>query len=245
MPQRAAGDFRSVSVVLMASGSCHIEQLRKTRNYTETGSFLPCNSASSVVLYFHNRPHTKIRAAMIAVGVLFALLCVAAWTDCRSHIIYNWNCYPGILAGLLLNTAGFGIRESGVDGLWFAAAGFLSCGMIMLTAFVFFRMGGGDVKLLAMIGSFLGLQSGIEALLWTFSIGFIFGVATIIWRYGFVSIVRRGLEHAVAVAKARSWIPLHRDERKPLEQGLFLAPSALIAVCVVVWPEVSIAFPSS
>jgi len=176
---------------------------------------------------------------MIAVGVLLVLLCVAAWTDFRSHTIYNWNCYPGIIAGLALNSAGLGITEPGFDGLWFAVVGFLSCGMIMLTAFVFFQMGGGDVKLLAMIGSFLGLQSGIEALLWTFSLGFVFGISAIIWRYGVVALLRRGVEHAAAVLKARSWIPLHRDEKKPLEQGLFLAPSALIAVCTVVWPEVS------
>ena len=176
---------------------------------------------------------------MIAVAVLLILLCIAAWTDARSHTIYNWNCYPGIIGGLLLNPAGLGLSEPGFDGLWFATIGFLSCGLIMLTAFVFFQMGGGDVKLLAMIGSFLGLESGIEALLWTFSLGFVLGVSAIIWRHGAIALVRRGVEHSAAVLKARSWIPLNRDEKKPLEQGLFLAPSALIAVCIVVWPEVS------
>ncbi len=176
---------------------------------------------------------------MIAVGVLLALLCVAAWTDFRSHTIYNWNCYPGIILGLALNVAGLGVTEGGWDGLWFATIGFFSCGMIMLTAFVFFQMGGGDVKLLAMIGSFLGLQSGVEALLWTFSLGLVIGISAIIWRYGALALIRRGIEHASAVLTARSWIPLNRDEKKPLEQGLFLAPSALIAVCIVVWPDVS------
>lgn len=176
---------------------------------------------------------------MIAVSVLLILLCIAAWTDFRSHTIYNWNCYPGIVGGLVLNFAGLGITAAGLDGLWFAATGFFGCGMIMLTAFVFFQMGGGDVKLLAMIGSFLGLESGIEALLWTFSLGFVLGISALIWRYGAVSLIRRGFEHAAAVLRARSWIPLRRDEKKPLEQGLFLAPSALIAVCIVVWPEFS------
>lgn len=176
---------------------------------------------------------------MVALSVLIILLGIAAWTDIRSHIIYNWTCYPGIVVGLVLNTAGYGFSSAGTDGLLFAVAGFLACGMIMLTAFVFFPMGGGDVKLLAMVGSFLGVQSGIEALLWTFSIGLVCGVAIIIWHYGIVSIIQRSTGHLVAVMKARSWIPLHRDERKPLQQGLFLAPSALIAASIVVWPEFS------
>lgn len=189
--------------------------------------------------YFSSLTHAEFRAVMTAVGILLALVLVAAWTDFRSHTIYNWNCYPGIVGGLLLNTAGWGLSDPGFDGFWFATVGFFSCGMIMLTAFVFFQMGGGDVKLLAMVGSFLGLQSGIEALLWTFSLGFVFGIAAVIWKVGAVALLRRGFEHAAAVVKARSWIPLHREEKKPLEQGLFLAPSALIAVCIVVWPEVS------
>lgn len=176
---------------------------------------------------------------MVALSVLIILLGIAAWTDVRSHTIYNWNCYSGIFAGIVLNSAGYGFSSTGADGFLFAAAGFLACGMIMLTAYVFFPMGGGDVKLLAMIGSFLGVQSGIEALLWTFSIGLVSGVAIIIWHYGVVSIIQRSAEHLVAVVKARSWIPLHRDERKPLQQGLFLAPSALIAAGIVVWPEFS------
>ena len=182
---------------------------------------------------------------MTAVAVLFVLLCIAAWTDARSHTIYNWNCYPGIVAGLVMNSAGLGFVAPGIDGLMFAGAGFLTCGMIMLTAFVFFQMGGGDVKLLAMIGSFLGVQSGIEALLWTFSIGLVCGLTAIIWRFGIVSIIRRTFEHLGAVIKARSWIPLHRTEREPLEQGLFLAPSALVSVCIVVWPDVSSALVPS
>ena len=86
---------------------------------------------------------------MVAVGVLLILLSIAAWTDARSHTIYNWNCYPGIIAGLVINSAGLGSSAPGMDGFVFAAAGFLACGFIMLTAFVFFQMGGGDVKLLA------------------------------------------------------------------------------------------------
>jgi prepilin peptidase CpaA len=173
---------------------------------------------------------------MTALLVLLTLLLVAAVTDSARHQIYNWNTYPGMLAGLILNDFGLGVLGIGWDGLQASAVGFLACGLIMLVAFVFFDMGGGDVKLVAMMGAFLGVEAGIEALLWTFSIGFVFGVALIIWQIGIVNIVRKTWQHVGLVLKARGWIPLTTQERQPLQRSLFLAPSAFVATVIVVWP---------
>lgn len=176
---------------------------------------------------------------MLALAVLWLLLAVAAATDIARHEIYNWTTYPGMLAGLLLNAGGFGPFPSGMDGAAESAVGFAACGLIMLTAFVFFDMGGGDVKLIAMVGAFVGLQRGIEALLWTFSLGFVLGIGIIIWQSGAWSLLRRSFEHARLVAKTRAWVPLTESERKPLKRGLFLAPSALAAITIVLWPEIA------
>lgn len=172
---------------------------------------------------------------MTAVGVLIALLLIAAITDIARHQILNWNTYPGIIAGLVLNACGLGTLEGGWDGLLASLYGFLACGSIMLAAFVFFEIGGGDVKLIAMIGAFLGVEAGIEVLLWTFSLGFVAGVSAIIWQSGAINLLRRGIEHLRLVIQARGWVPLTTQERQPLQRGLFLAPSAFVATVVVIY----------
>jgi prepilin peptidase CpaA len=174
---------------------------------------------------------------MIALCVLFVLLAVATWTDIARHEILNWNTYPGMLAGMLLNVAGVGVLGSGFEGLSGSLAGFLLCGFVMLFAFVFFQLGGGDVKLVAMMGAFLGVELGLFALLWMFSVGFVLGVSIIIWQTGFVQIVKNVWRHLALVIKAKSWVPMTTEQRKPLDRGLFLAPSALIATVIVSFPE--------
>jgi len=176
---------------------------------------------------------------MVALAVLLTLLAVATWTDIARHEIYNWNTYSGMLAGLLLNAGGLGVFPAGIEGATESAIGFFACGFIMLTAFVFFDLGGGDVKLIAIIGAFLGLERGIEALLWTFSIGFVCGITIIIWQTGAWNLIRGSAEHAMLVVKTRSFVPLTSTERKPLKRGLFLAPSALAAAVIVAWPDLT------
>lgn len=164
-------------------------------------------------------------------AILLGLLAVATVTDVRQHKIYNWNTYPGIVAGLLLNTT------AGWSGVWNAALGFLVCGFVMLFCFVLFNVGGGDVKLIAMMGAFLGLEKGVEAMLWTFVLGAVMGMAIVIWRYGFLTLLANTWKHMRLVFQARSWLPLTEEERAPLQRWLFLAPSALTAVLVVLLDE--------
>lgn len=170
---------------------------------------------------------------MGAIVVLFCLLFVAAVTDLRRHKIYNWTTYTGMLAALVLNALGWGTRGTGWASLQDSLAGLIACGFIMLFCFVLFNLGGGDVKLIAMIGAFLGLQQGIEALLWTCVLGGISAVAMLIWQLGFLRIISKTAGHLVLVVRARSWIPLSVEERQPLSRGLYLAPSALVAVGIV------------
>lgn len=158
---------------------------------------------------------------------LLGLLLIATATDVARHRIYNWNTYPGILLGLGINTF-----LNGTDGLQFGLAGFLACGFIMLFCFVLFNMGGGDLKLIAMMGAFLGWQRGVEAMLWTFIIGGVMGVAVLLWQFGLWHIVKKTWGHLRLMMRARTWIPLDEKEREPLKRWLFLAPAGLAAGCL-------------
>ena len=162
--------------------------------------------------------------------VLLVLLGIATWTDATRHRIYNWNTYPGVL--LALGARGLDGGWPGVEG---GLIGFLLCGFIMIVCFVFFPdMGGGDVKLIAMMGAALGPYDGIEAMLWTFVIGFLAGLAFLIWRDGAKNLILRLLIllREAAVTRGR---PGSRDDDSPLKRWLYLAPAALAAVIVVRW----------
>lgn len=160
--------------------------------------------------------------------VLWGFLAAASVTDVLWKTIPNAITYSGIVAGLILR--GWLHGSAGVEeGL----KGFTACGGLMLVCYVLLGIGGGDVKLIAMMGAFLGLYDGFEALLWTLVIGGVFGMALLIWQIGLVNLVRGMLRHGALLWRAKSWVPLNPPERMTLKQPLFLAPAALIAAVIV------------
>ena len=161
--------------------------------------------------------------------LLFLLLLIASFTDATRHKIYNWTTYPGIAGGLLIAAA-----TNGLPGFQDSLAGLLACGAIMLLCFVLFDMGGGDLKLVAMMGAFLGLHRGIEAMLWTFVLGAILGVAVLIWEVGGLQLSRQTAQYLKLAAKARTVLPLTEEERQPLRRWLLLAPAALAALVLII-----------
>jgi prepilin peptidase CpaA len=181
---------------------------------------------------------------MVATVLLIGLLAVAAATDLRSQRIPNWVTYPGILAALALNGLGSAAAAAGwVDassleqwgwvGLGPSAAGFLACGAVVLVCYLFLRIGGGDVKMIAMIGAFLGFERGIVAMLWTFVLGGCLALIVLIWRLGPVALVSLGLRHLLWTLRLGHFAPLTDEERIALQPPLHLAPSALAAVLLV------------
>lgn len=115
--------------------------------------------------------------ALSVLSVLAVLLASAAWSDFRRHRIPNSIVFSGVLLGILLNSLlapglGFASRYSpGAGGLAFALGG-LGLGLACLLPFYLLRaMGAGDVKLMAMVGAFLGPVDVLGAVLFTFLAG--------------------------------------------------------------------------
>jgi prepilin peptidase CpaA len=172
---------------------------------------------------------------MIATGFLLGLMLLATVTDIQSQKIYNWTTYPGIGIAILLAVLGSTTNLTNVAlvGIDQSLIGFLVAGGVMLLCFVLFQIGGGDVKLLAMVGAFLGPAAGIETVLWTFVLGGAMAMIILIWKLGAFNLARRFYQQAMNKLSIGKWGPLTDEEKKQLQMPLYLAPSATLGVIVV------------
>ena len=165
---------------------------------------------------------------MVVTVLLLVFVLVAVVTDMTQHKIYNWTTYPGMLIALVINAAGFGLVD------WYASLlGLLLCGLAMVACFVCFKVGGGDVKLMAMIGAALGYEQGLTVMLWTFVLGACMGIIVLIWRVGPWALMTQTLRHLMWTIRLGQFVPLTPEERALLQPPLFLAPCALAAIIIV------------
>lgn len=181
---------------------------------------------------------------MVTTALLVGFALVAAATDVARHRIYNWNTYPGIAAAAAVSLGGWAAIEwAGADAARLARLGWIepsqcllglaACFGLMLVCYVLFGVGGGDVKLIAMIGAFVGPEQGLEAMLWTFVIGGCLGLLVLVWRVGPWRLLLRAVRQVVWTLRLGGWAPLADHERAELRQRLFLAPCAVLAIVIV------------
>lgn len=124
-------------------------------------------------------------------GATVLAAAIGAYTDFRTGHIPNWITYPAIAVGPLVHLVLFGVHD-GLDlGLVPSLVGIVLCGLV---PYVIFRirvkgaegeeqaMGGGDVKLLAAVGGFLGPFLGIAAEFYAFLLGALFALARLAWQ---------------------------------------------------------------
>ncbi len=181
---------------------------------------------------------------MIATYVLLCLTVIATITDVSKQKIYNWTTYSGIVIALILSGGQtlFGSNVYSEVSLWASLAGLGACGGIMLICFLLFQIGGGDVKLLAMMGAFLGLEPGIETLLWTFVIGGAMALVILIWKIGVVRLFKRVVQQLMCRLGVGIWDDLSTEEKQQLKIPLYLAPAALAALLIVQFKAVEFLF---
>ncbi|MFD2365572.1 prepilin peptidase [Pseudoduganella sp. GCM10020061] len=98
-------------------------------------------------------------------GVLLALLTTAAVIDYRTFKIPNWLTGGGLAFALAYNI----LVPPQYNAAWyFAPAGMMVGLLLTLPMYVMRIMGAGDVKLMAMVGAFLGPGEAVFALLYSF-----------------------------------------------------------------------------
>ncbi len=95
-------------------------------------------------------------------GAVMLLVVIAAVFDYRTRRIPNWLVFSGALYGLVYNT----LFPSFPNGNFLFPLLGLAAGLLLfLPLYALRAMGAGDVKLLAMIGAFLGVKATLTAAL--------------------------------------------------------------------------------
>lgn len=118
-------------------------------------------------------PNTIDLVVLLTLGILLG---VVAWQDIKQHRISNRVVFVGVVLGFMFNglmPQGLGFNSPAPGGLgWLAGLTGLGMGIVILLPFYWLRaMGAGDVKLMGMVGAFLGPGQVLGALLGTFLIG--------------------------------------------------------------------------
>jgi prepilin peptidase CpaA len=113
-------------------------------------------------------------------SILLALLLMASISDCRSYRIPNWLTFGGTTFALLYSLV---VPFSPQMGFGWALGGFALGLSFMLPLYMLGVMGAGDVKLMAMVGAFLGMTSTLYAVLLVFICGGLSALVYSAWRH--------------------------------------------------------------
>jgi prepilin signal peptidase PulO-like enzyme (type II secretory pathway) len=189
--------------------------------------------------------------------VLLAVLAVSAVTDAREHRIYNCATYSAVLWALLINVtasilsggegsslfvfvpASFvGPQWLGGVGIGQSLVGLALCFGITLIGYHLSGSGAGDVKLAAAIGSVLGLQLGVYAVVYSYIIAAVAIVVWSIYNNGPLALVKAG-SRAVGSLLGPLWPfpPSPKDNAlllKPIPLGPYFAIGTLLVVLELV-----------
>ncbi len=164
--------------------------------------------------------------------ILAALVIIAAITDIRSRTIPNWL----VLGGMLL---GFGVNPylAGWAGLRTAGLGFALAAGIYLLFYLIHAMGGGDVKLMAAIGSIAGAQNWFSIFILTSFVGGVVALIMLLIGGGFGRTLRnighilKELAHFRSPHATREEVDIDSPKARSMPHGVAI----LIGTLVYLW----------
>jgi len=110
---------------------------------------------------------------------VLGLSMAAAGFDLRKGLIPNAITFPSLILGIAFHSA-----TNGWNGLVFSLLGATAAVLVPLLLFCRNAMGGGDVKLLAATGAFLGAGPGLWLEFWAFIAASVWGLGVLSRRHG-------------------------------------------------------------
>ena len=117
---------------------------------------------------------------------MIVLVLSATWLDFQTHKIPNWLTFGGMMLGMIASTFFPSFEGSGPTwSLLGVATGLL----LFLPIYAFGKMGAGDVKLLAMVGAFLGPAGVFSAGIISVLAGGVLAVSWVIYQISFTPLI--------------------------------------------------------
>ncbi len=166
--------------------------------------------------------------SVVAWPALCALViaCIAAFTDLRGRVIPNWLTLPAFVAGLMLH-----LSVGGLKAALFSLLAALLCFAPAYFLFVRGALGGGDVKLFAALGVFLGVREGLELELTAFMLVAAFALWSMAWNGRLLALLHasfRATLHLVVPSRFERPSPTEGSAELPMGGAIFCAALALM-----------------
>jgi prepilin peptidase CpaA len=164
----------------------------------------------------------------VSVLLLVAILSAAAISDLRSRRIPNWLTFSAALLGVVLSTV-----TSGVHGLVSGVLGLLLGVAFLIVFYAFGGMGAGDVKLMGVVGSFLGPAGVFWAFVFTAIAGAIYSLALVLFHPAARTIrlaVVGTIMHYLHTRQLRYDKPINSERRPTLCYGVAIAIGTVASV---------------
>ncbi len=123
---------------------------------------------------------------MLSFIAILALLCIACWRDVQFRRIPNTLVVVGLALGIIfqaVSPSGGGLFSPSQPGGLGTMAAFLGAALglaLLLPLYALRAMGAGDVKLLAMVGAWLGASSVAWAALYTLLAGGVLSIVAMV-----------------------------------------------------------------
>jgi prepilin peptidase CpaA len=155
--------------------------------------------------------------------LLPGILAPAVYTDLRSHRIPNNLIVLGLILALV-----FQLTASATHGLWLGLLG----AVIGLACFIPFyamrAMGAGDVKLMAVVGLFMGPKCVLYAALFSLLAGGVYAISYVLWNTLRAS-VRPFLDEGLTAATQSAFVAARLARRDRLPFALPIAVGSMTA----------------
>jgi len=171
--------------------------------------------------------------------ILLLLLCMAAYQDICSYRIGNMLVISGAILGVLLNV----FLPTGIS-LYQSLAGWGVGLLLLLPLYLLRAMGAGDVKLMAMVGAFMGPQAIMVTLLYVLVAGGVLSVCFAMYRGVFKKLFtstriilsefmnKQFTPKSKHLPKASSFTGITQDETAKMPYGLAIAVGTVIFLAV-------------